>query len=591
VSSDVFTQKPTKTFGTLTHRGGHWQLRVAPHVAMELKRLFPGYRQDADGAIGLSDNPETAFKLAWALLMFPLEMNRRTRKHLDGQVADRMETRSAVEQILNGGQLNLSSGAYEPALELYPHQKEAAALATTTGQLLLLDETGAMKTGSILSALANPDLLPALVVAPPHLQKQWLAELHRFFPMLRGHIVTTGTVYDPAKRRGMHGHDPDVLIISYGRLAKWADHLRGKVRTVAFEEAHELRHAGTHKHAAARQIAHLAALRTGLTATPVFNYGDEIFNIIDGVIAPGILGERREFYAEWCTGVGNGKYEVNDPAALGSYLRDLGIVLKRTLEEVGINLPGLLPMPFEVEVAEDEFNHLAASAEALARQIVERAGTAFELMQASGEFDMRMRKITGVAKARPVAGLCKMLLSDPSVDKLVLFGWHRDVYDIWLEQLAEFKPLMYTGSESPAAKHRNKDRFIEDASHRVLIVSLRSGAGLDGLQFVSHTTVHGELDWSPAPHTQGDGRLDRPGQTMPVLSYRPYCEYGTDPLMLQRLAEKRQQADGITDPDRAIFEPTQADPDRIRRVAEDFLARAGGHVEDEPDPQLALEAA
>jgi hypothetical protein len=43
--------------------------------------------------------------------------------------------------------------------------------------------------------------------------------------------------------------------------------------------------------------------------------------------------------------------------------------------------------------------------------------------------------------------------------------------------------------------------------------------------------------------------------------------------------------------DRAIFEPTQADPDRIRKVAEAFLARAGTQIEDEPEPQLAFEAA
>ena len=45
------------------------------------------------------------------------------------------------------------------------------------------------------------------------------------------------------------------------------------------------------------------------------------------------------------------------------------------------------------------------------------------------------------------------------------------------------------------------DDFI-DGDARVLMMSLRSGAGLDGLQEVSHTAVFGELDWSPGVHRQ-----------------------------------------------------------------------------------------
>jgi hypothetical protein len=36
-------------------------------------------------------------------------------------------------------------------------------------------------------------------------------------------------------------------------------------------------------------------------------------------------------------------------------------------------------------------------------------------------------------------------------EPVVLVGWHRDVYDIWLE-LRDLKPAMYTGSESAAGR-------------------------------------------------------------------------------------------------------------------------------------------
>src|SRR5579884_3848269 len=45
-------------------------------------------------------------------------------------------------------------------------------------------------------------------------------------------------------------------------------------------------------------------------------------------------------------------------------------------------------------------------------------------------------------------------------------------------------------------------------------MSLRSGAGLDGLQEDCTVGVFGELDWSPEQHRQCIGRLDRDGQTV-----------------------------------------------------------------------------
>lgn len=600
---EPFAGPATKTYGTLRHepagavdgyRFGCWRIAAEPHVMMEMKRLLPGHRMQRDGTITVADTPEVSFRVAWMLLMFPLDQPPATRARLEDRTRERVEMRNVVEEILSGGQLPLRDGAFSPAVDLFPHQKTAAALVHKTRRLLLLDETGAMKTGSILAAIADPDVLPALVVAPPHLLRQWMRELGRFFPMLRGHIVTSGKVYDPARRRALRGHDPDVLFISYGKVDGWADHLAGKVRTVVLEEAHEIRHPGTRKHKACARISDAAVQRAGLTATPVFNYGDEIYNLLD-VVAPGVLGERDEFRTEWCVPVGNGKHKVRDPKALGTFLRDQGVVLKRTLREVGIDLPGLLPpIPFELDVDGDAVEkHLTADALVLAQTIVDRIGRPFELAQAERQFDMKMRQATGIAKAPQVAALIKMLLADESVGKVAVCGWHREVYAILQRELAEFVPVLYTGTESLPQKEITKARFIGGelltevcARHhhrrrelldlresKVIMISLRSGSGLDGLQRACHVAVHAELDWSPSPHEQFDGRLDRPGQTTPVLSYRPWCDFGTDPYMLQVLDEKRQQGEGITDPDRAIFEPTDPDPERIRKVAAAYLAR------------------
>ena len=72
-----------------------------------------------------------------------------------------------------------------------------------------------------------------------------------------------------------------------------------------------------------------------------------------------------------------------------------------------------------------------------------------------------------------------------SGEKVVLFGWHRAVYDIWLSELREYSPVMYTGSKSTVQKDASLKSFI-DGDSKIFIMSLHSGAGINGLQTVCH---------------------------------------------------------------------------------------------------------
>src|SRR3546814_3105109 len=82
-----------------------------------------------------------------------------------------------------------------------------------------------------------------------------------------------------------------------------------------------------------------------------------------------------------------------------------------------------------------------------------------EKMNAAGEFDALMRQATGVAKAPFVAEYVRLLCE--SGEKVVLFGWHREVYAIWQEKLKDLKPVLYTGSESESQKDaRSEERRV-----------------------------------------------------------------------------------------------------------------------------------
>jgi SNF2 family DNA or RNA helicase len=441
--------------------------------------------------------------------------------------------------------------------------------------MLLTDEVGLGKTYSGLLNLLHEDALPALIVPPAHLPPRWAEELDDSFPFLTYHVAKKMAVPLSITQ----GNYPDVLIVPYSKLDGWAPYLAGDMASVVFDEAQELRHgASTLKGRAAAQVADAATFVQGLTATPIHNYGGEIWNLYN-IIAPDELGSREEFAREW--GSDGGGIRVADPEALGAWLRDQGLMLRRTRKEVGSELPKTVKVVQDVESDYAALADVAKVSQHLAEIILSSTSTPSEKMQASGQLDMETRRATGVDKAPYVADYVRMLLE--SEQRIVLWGWHRDVYDIWLERLADFHPVMYTGSETPKRKADSFRAFttpIDDEANplesaaRILIMSLRSGAGTDGLQKVCGVGVFGELDWSPAVHEQAIGRLHRDEMgTDPVVAYFLVSAEGTDPLLQDVLQLKRQQSEPMISGDGKLLANTINDSGRGKLLAEQILGR------------------
>lgn len=560
-----------KTFGTIQHAANTWLLQVEPHVAVKLKRVFPRVKQGAAGTIPLSDTIETCRELAWFIERYPLTGDPTALERLAARAAEHKERESLVSQMLAGIR---DARPFDLAIPPRSYQRMAADMCLTAGGLLLADDVGLGKTCTGICVISDPRARPALVVTLTHLPKQWEAEVKRFAPQLRTHVIRSGPLYDlcnPPGRRAKKGQEllirelPDVIITSYSKLSKWAEHLAPLVRGVVFDEAQELRRAESDKARSAKHLADSAVVRIALTATPIYNYGNEIFNVID-VVRPGELGTLEEFSTEWCS------YErIRDPRAFGTYIRDAGLMLRRTRSDVGRELPELSRVPHHVDCDAAALASVETAATALAQVIVDSAGRARgEAMRAAEELSMLVRQATGVAKAPYVAEFVRILVE--SGEKVLLYGWHRDVYGIWNERLSDLKPAMYTGTESAAQKEEARRRFVEGETS-VLIMSLRAGAGIDGLQHHCRTVVFGELDWSPGVHEQCCGRLHRDGQAEPVVAYFLIADSGSDPIVADVLGVKGDQADGIRDPNADLVQSLSVDPERIKRLAESYLLK------------------
>lgn len=547
-----------RTYGNLRLDGAHWIMdEIGPYAAMQLKRQFPKIPSGTAGPFAFSNRPDIAEDLRWFMARFPMLMKRRDAAALIAASDLHRRRVAEVEEICRPDWKPRSTEGlgFRRGVKLHDHQARNIEIAARFGRLLIMDELGAGKTHSGMGCILAAKTLPAAIIVQRHLMKQWARQITKF---------TTLTVHEIRRTTPYALPQADIYLFSYTQIAGWVDVVaQAPFRGVVFDEIQDIR-AGekTAKGKAARVFTAGADLRVGLSATPIYNYGDETWFIMD-ILEPGCLGTWAEFVTEWCSFRGKDKWIVNDPPALGSYLIDRHLVTRHKTDKRPVNQI-VVEVDFDEEVEAKELNFAAA----LAQRVLH--GSFTERGQASRELDMMARRITGLAKAASVAAYVRILVE--SGEPVILAGWHREVYAKWMELLGDLRPMLYTGTESASQKDKVAKAFISGAC-RLLIISLRSGAGLDGLQERGRFVVFGELDWTNACHSQLIGRLDRPGQKHEVTAIFCVTDGGSDPAIQGVLGLKDSQMRGITDP-LAGTVTVHSDVDRFREIAKMYLAKA-----------------
>lgn len=534
-----------------------WLIECPPEMAMRLKRIFPRCSQEGGTKLRVKHTPEVANDLEWIRLRFPLAADAGDESFLATAAEAHRARLARIEAIIASPPL---PGAFEMVIPPRDYQSLAASLYIEQNFLLLGDQVGLGKTISAIASLTDVRTLPVAVVVKAHLPRQWADEIARFLPLLRVHIVKQRAAYEMP--------DADVYLVTYSKLDACWGTLAERVKSVIYDEIQELRIQGSAKYKAAECLSSIARYRLGLSATPIYNYGGEIWSVMN-LLCPDILGSQDEFQREWCVAAGNGHWAVREPDTLGAYLRNNSMMLRRTRRQVGRELPPVMRHVQDANFDRAVYEQGLTAADELARILL--SGTFVERGQAAREFDLKLRQATGLAKAPFVAELVRMLVD--SGEKVLLGGWHRAVYAVWLERLraAGIRVVMFTGSESATQKEAARRDFIEGRAD-VMVMSLRSGSGTNGLQNVCSTCVLGEFDWSPAVHEQFIGRLNRDGQEESVQVFIPVAPVGSDPTMACILGIKDAQATGVVDLGADVdVEFTETDPQRLKQLAIDYL--------------------
>lgn len=500
------------------------------HVKIKLKKIFDHIPKNR-AEFHFENTKENCLDLDWFLQRYPMEMSEQDRKLLTKKNEEYKEYLAEMDRIFTP-EYTPKPIHFKDNLKPYKYQQQAIDLFWQTKRLLVGDEVGLGKTVTAIGALTKQECLPALVAVQPHLTDQWKNQIEKFTNM-KVHVIKKGKPYSLP--------EADVYVCKYTVVYKWIDVLTAMTfKTFILDEIQEVRRQESRKHQACKVVADECEYIMGLSGTPIFNYGFEVWTLFN-VINPGLLADETSFRREWCGYMD----KVSDPVALGSFLRDSYSYIRRTKydEEVKSELPPVNKIVHTVGFDQKAIDSMEDEAKTLALQVLQ--GEFVERGQAARELSILVRKKTGISKAKDVANYVKMICENG--EKVLLAGWHRDVYDIWMKELADYNPVMYTGSETPSQKQKNKQKFV-DGESQVMIISLRSGVGLDGLQDVCSYVVIGELDWTNAVHEQVIGRIYREGQGNQVNAIHLVSDSGSDPVVMDILALKKSQQDGINDP-------------------------------------------
>ena len=358
--------------------------------------------------------------------------------------------------------------------------------------------------------------------------------------------------------------EADVYIIHYLLLRGWKDVLPGQgFRTVIFDEIQELRHNGTGKYSAASLLSEACENAIGLSGTPIYNQGGEIWNVVN-ILDFHFLGDWESFSREWCYGYNSAM--VARPELLGEHLRREGLMLRRLKSEVLTELA-----PKRRLVQEIDWD------DAVYRELMKPVAEQLRLLRATDDPSRRaliedaicqqQRQATGVAKAPFVCAFVKALVE--SGERVLLMAHHHAVMDIYKRELRALHPGFITGRETDKQKDAAVSAFMSGKSDLVCI-SLRSASGLNLQQ--ATCVVFGELDWSPAVHSQAEDRAHRIGQTDSLLCYYLVSPRGSDRDMQDALGRKVSQfvslmGDAPISPVESALRQVEA-RERIRRWVE-----------------------
>ncbi|MDE1728109.1 MAG: hypothetical protein KGH81_02885 [Thaumarchaeota archaeon] len=398
---------------------------------------------------------------------------------------------------------------------------------------------------------------PVLIVAPLVTLNNWQRETQKFLKKRSRNgkiseseypssvLIRTGKAQELGKY--------DVYIINYDLLHKRIDDLaKLNIKTIVCDEVQHLRSKTTKKYTAVKKLAALDSVkyRVGLSGTPIYNRGSEIWPIVD-ILRPGLLGTFDEFCEYFCYVNEKGKAIVleNKRASLGEELRK-HVMLRRKKSDV---LKELKDKVRYKELIDSDINYYQTELGKIWERLEEEqksATSAFDKFSSYKRAIQSERQAAGVAKVPHVIEFVKNIMEIE--ESVVVFCHHKAIHELLHRSLSEYSPASIIGGQSDKERQEGIDRF-QNGETKLIIAGLRAGnvgINLSRARYV----IFAELDWSPAIHRQAEDRLHRIGQKNTVFAYYLMGNGTLDDHVANVLVDKSYEIDAIMDEKVETFE-------------------------------------
>jgi len=427
----------------------------------------------------------------------------------------------------------------------------------------LADDMGLGKTIQVLSLLlvlkqqqqpAAGRRKPSLLVAPASLLANWAAEIARFAPSLKA-VVVHPSAMPAAQFKTNDGSDDavdaDLVITSYGFLARLPWLTTTPWRLVVIDEAQAIKNPGAKQTRAVKQLR--ADGRVALTGTPIENRLGDLWSIFD-FINPGLLGSSKQF-SSYVKRLADGGAR-NPYGPLRELVRPYVLRRMKTDKMIIADLPDKTEMKAFCALSRRQAVLYRQTVDDLADSLddadgIERRGVVLAALmrlkqicnhpsqwlgdnswaeEDSGKF-ARLRDITEEIAARQEKALVFTQFRETTAPLAVHLGsvFGRD-------------GLILTG-ETPVAKRKDLvRRFQEDDDVPFFVVSVKAGGAGLNLTAASHV-IHFDRWWNPAVENQATDRAFRIGQSKNVLVHKFVCR-GTVEEKIDGMIEAKQHLAG-----------------------------------------------
>ncbi len=540
----------------LDRYSGTWCWKISGSRAVNMAaKLIPRawYGDKPDEAI-VSDNDENVKHLKWIAERYPLTIlsksvwNRKT-----ASLIVKKQRVPKIEKLEKATPSNQFRGT------LLDFQREGLDfLLKSSGNALLADEMGLGKTVQTLAYLSKEkNAFPALIVAPLVTLTHWQREIEKFLKKkskngkINSKASPTSTMIRIGKSSDIGNYD--FYIINYELLHKRADDLaKLPIRSIVCDEVQHLRSKTTQKYAAVKKLAAKESVkyRVGLSGTPIYNRGSEIWPIVD-ILKPGLLGNFKEFCEYFCWVDEKGKAIVldNKRDTLRKQLTT-HVMLRRKKSDVLKDLKD--KVRYQEVIASDE-RFYKAELDKIWKKLEEEqsyAETAFDKSASYHRAIESERQAAGLAKLKHVVEFVNEVME--TEESIVVFCHHKAIHTLLHESLEEHNPSSIIGGQTLTTRDNEIDRF-QKGQTRLMIAGLRAGnVGINLTK--ARYVIFAELDWSPAIHRQAEDRLHRIGQKNKVFAYYLVGKGTLDEHVADILVDKAYEIDTILDAKTESFE-------------------------------------